>query len=106
MNQPRSRIAWQLATALAAMLVLLISVSTVFALRSLSSANLVTREEHLGSEARLLADQLSTFHESLRESTQRLRRAVRAAFQQRPAGQPGRAGCGRLPAGPGALPGR
>ncbi|UCJ18410.1 methyl-accepting chemotaxis protein [Pseudomonas sp. MM211] len=72
MNQPRSRIAWQLATALAAMLVLLISVSTLFALRSLSSANLVTREEHLGSEARLLADQLSTFHDSLRESTQRL----------------------------------
>nr|WP_070887181.1 methyl-accepting chemotaxis protein [Pseudomonas argentinensis] len=72
MTPPRSRIAWQLATALAAMLVLLISVSTVFALRSLSSANLVTREEHLGSEARLLADQLSTFHESLRESTQRL----------------------------------
>ncbi|SDG37077.1 Methyl-accepting chemotaxis protein [Pseudomonas seleniipraecipitans] len=72
MTQPRSRIAWQLATALAAMLVLLISVSTVFALRSLSSANLVTREEHLGSEARLLADQLTTFHSSLRESTQRL----------------------------------
>ncbi|TBU96976.1 methyl-accepting chemotaxis protein [Phytopseudomonas dryadis] len=72
MAQPRSRIAWQLATALAVVLVLLISVSTLFALRSLSSANLVTREEHLGSEARLLADQLSTFHDSLRESTQRL----------------------------------
>lgn len=72
MNQPRSRIAWQLATALAVMLVLLISLSTILALRSLSNANLVTREEHLGSEARLLADQLSTFHDSLRESTQRL----------------------------------
>jgi methyl-accepting chemotaxis protein len=44
----------------------------VFALRSLDSANLATREEHLASEARLLADQLSTFHGTLRESTQRL----------------------------------
>lgn len=72
MTSPRSRIAWQLATALALVLVLLISVSTLFALRSLSDANLATRQEHLGSEARLLADQLSTFHDSLRESTQRL----------------------------------
>src|SRR3989344_2114665 len=72
MTSPRSRIAWQLATALALVLVLLISVSTVFALRSLNEANLVTRQEHIGSEARLLADQLSTFHDSLRESTQRL----------------------------------
>jgi methyl-accepting chemotaxis protein len=46
--------------------------STVFALRSLDSANLDTREEHLASEARLLADQLNTFHSTLRESTQRL----------------------------------
>ena len=38
----------------------------------LDSANLDTREEHLASEARLLADQLSTFHGTLRESTQRL----------------------------------
>ena len=72
MSTPRSRIAWQLASALAVMLVLLISASTLFALRSLNQSNLVTREEHLGSEARLLADQLSTFHDSLRESTQRL----------------------------------
>ena len=72
MSQPRSRIAWQLASALAVILVLLIGLSTLFALRSLSSANLTTREEHLSSEARLLADQLSTFHDSLRESTQRL----------------------------------
>jgi len=61
-----------LAVALASMLVLLISLSTVFALRSLDNANLVTRAEHLGSEARLLADQLATFHGSLRDSTQRL----------------------------------
>ena len=44
----------------------------MFALRSLDAANLATREEHLASEARLLADQLSTFHGTLRESTQRL----------------------------------
>lgn len=37
-----------------------------------NEANLVTREKHLGSEAGLLADQLETFHGSLRESTQRL----------------------------------
>lgn len=72
MTPPRSRIALQLAVALALMLVLLISISTLFALRSLNSANLVTRAEHLGSEARLLADQLDTFHGSLRDSTQRL----------------------------------
>ncbi|MFS2124908.1 methyl-accepting chemotaxis protein [Pseudomonas sp. Pseusp97] len=72
MNQPRSRIALQLAMALAVLLILLISGSTLFALRSLDSATLTTREEHLASEARLLADQLETFHGTLRESTQRL----------------------------------
>ena len=72
MQSPRSRIALQLAFALAVVLVLLISASTLFALRSLNDANLVTREEHLASEARLLADQLDTFHSSLRDSTQRL----------------------------------
>ncbi|BCG21990.1 methyl-accepting chemotaxis protein [Pseudomonas tohonis] len=79
MNPPRSRIAWQLAAALALILVLLISGSTLFALRSLDQANIATREEHLASEARLLADQLSTFHGSLRESTQRLA----SLFEQR-----------------------
>jgi hypothetical protein len=44
----------------------------VFALRSLDAANLATREEHLASEARSLADQLSTFHGTLRESIRRL----------------------------------
>ena len=72
MSQPRSRIAWQLAAALAVLLVLLISGSTLFALRSLDQASLTTREEHLASEARLLADQLTTFHATLRESTHRL----------------------------------
>ena len=72
MCQPRARIASQLGLALAVILAVVISGSTVFALRSLDSANLDTREEHLASEARLLADQLSTFHGTLRESTQRL----------------------------------
>ena len=72
MPQPRARIASQLGLALAVILAVVISGSTVFALRSLDSANLDTREEHLASEARLLADQLNTFHSTLRDSTQRL----------------------------------
>lgn len=72
MPQPRARIATQLGLALSVILAVVISGSTVFALRSLDSANLDTREEHLASEARLLADQLNTFHGTLRESTQRL----------------------------------
>ncbi|MGF6126407.1 methyl-accepting chemotaxis protein [Pseudomonas frederiksbergensis] len=72
MSHPRARIASQLGLALAVILAIVISGSTVFALRSLDTANLATREEHLASEARLLADQLSTFHGTLRESTQRL----------------------------------
>lgn len=55
MSQPRARIASQLGLALAVILAVVISGSTVFALRSLDSANLDTREEHLASEARLLA---------------------------------------------------
>jgi methyl-accepting chemotaxis protein len=72
MSQPRARIASQLGLALAIILAIVISGSTLFALRSLDAANLATREEHLASEARLLADQLSTFHGTLRESTLRL----------------------------------
>ncbi|WP_248799173.1 methyl-accepting chemotaxis protein [Pseudomonas sp. MWU13-2105] len=72
MSRPRARIASQLGLALAVILALVISGSTVFALRSLDAANLDTREEHLASEARLLADQLNTFHSTLRDSTQRL----------------------------------
>lgn len=72
MSAPRVRIASQLGLALALILAVVISASTLFALRSLDTANLQTREEHLVSEARLLADQLSTFHGTLRESTQRL----------------------------------
>ncbi|MBD1598470.1 methyl-accepting chemotaxis protein [Pseudomonas sp. CA3A] len=72
MTQPRARIASQLGLALAIILIVVISLSTALALRSLSSANLATREDHMASEARLLADQLDTFQNTLRISTQRL----------------------------------
>ncbi|MDF0733316.1 methyl-accepting chemotaxis protein [Pseudomonas entomophila] len=72
MSQPRARIASQLGVALAIVLALVITGSTLFALRSLDDANLATRQEHLASEARLLADQLDTFHGSLKDNTQRL----------------------------------
>ena len=72
MSEPRARIASQLGIALAIVLALVITGSTLFALRSLDSANLATRQEHLASEARLLADQLDTFHGSLKDNTQRL----------------------------------
>jgi len=72
MSQPRARIATQLGIALAVILAVVISGSTLFALRSLDAANLAIREDHMASEARLLADQLNTFHSTLRESTQRL----------------------------------
>lgn len=83
MSQPRARIASQLGLALAVILAIVITGSTVFALRSLDSANLATREEHLASEARLLADQLSTFHGTLRESTQRLAGLFEKRFSAR-----------------------
>nr|WP_046235684.1 MULTISPECIES: methyl-accepting chemotaxis protein [Pseudomonas syringae group] len=72
MSKPRTRIASQLGIALAVILAVVISGSTLFALRSLDASNLVIREEHMSSEARLLADQLNTFHSTLRDSTQRL----------------------------------
>ncbi|HEY0288339.1 MAG TPA: methyl-accepting chemotaxis protein [Pseudomonas sp.] len=72
MPQSRARIASQLGISLAVILAVVISASTLFALRSLDNANLVIREEHMSSEARLLADQLNTFHSTLRDSTQRL----------------------------------
>ncbi|WP_288376378.1 methyl-accepting chemotaxis protein [Pseudomonas sp. L7] len=72
MSRPRARIASQLGIALAIVLALVITGSTLFALRSLDDANLATRQQHLASEARLLADQLDTFHGSLKDNTQRL----------------------------------
>jgi len=70
--QKRFGIAGQLALSLTLVLVLVISGSCLFALRSLSQANLETNRQHLASEARLLADQMQTFHASLKISTQRL----------------------------------
>jgi methyl-accepting chemotaxis protein len=72
MRLTRSRIPLQLAGALAVILLLLIGASNLLALNSLSRANLLTHEKHLASEADLLAAQLSSFHNSLRISTQRL----------------------------------
>lgn len=72
MPRPRALIASQLGIALAAVLAIAITGSTLFALRSLDHANLATRQAHLASEARLLADQLDTFHSSLKDNTQRL----------------------------------
>lgn len=72
MKSPRSRITHQLALALAASLIVLITASTLFSLRSLNTGNLLTHTQHLTSEARLLVAQLQTFHSSLRASTQRL----------------------------------
>ena len=82
MSQPRARIASQLGIALALILVVVISGSTLFALRSLDNANQHTREEHMASEARLLADQLLTFHSTLRDSTQRLSGLFESRFSQ------------------------
>ncbi len=72
MPSPRTHIASQLGVALAVVLAVVITGSTLFALHALNDANLETRQEHLLSEARLLADQLDTFHGSLKDNTQRL----------------------------------
>ena len=72
MFQKRFGIAGQLALSLTLVLVIVISGSCLFALRSLSAANLETNRQHLASEGRLLADQLQSFHASLTISTQRL----------------------------------
>ncbi len=72
MFQKRFGIAGQLALSLTLVLVIVISGSCLFALRSLSAANLETNRQHLASEARLVADQLQSFHASQTISTQRL----------------------------------
>jgi methyl-accepting chemotaxis protein len=81
MSQSRARIATQLGITLAVILVVVISASTLFALRSLDTANLHTREAHMASEAHLLADQLLTFHSTLRDSTQRLSGLFESRFK-------------------------
>ncbi len=68
----RSGIAGQLGAALSAVLVVVISASGLFALRSLSQSTEDAHRQHLASEAKLLADQLVTFQQSLRTSTLRL----------------------------------
>jgi methyl-accepting chemotaxis protein len=70
--QKRFGIAGQLALSLTLVLVIVISGSCLFALRSLSAANLETNRQHLSSEGRLVADQLQSFNASQTISTQRL----------------------------------
>ncbi|MDX3773181.1 methyl-accepting chemotaxis protein [Chromatiaceae bacterium AAb-1] len=82
MSQPKSRIAWQLASILALLFVVLISASTLVSLRSLDNANFRTQQAHLASEARLLAAQMETFLGSLRQSTQRLANLFEQRFAQ------------------------
>ena len=72
MFQKRFGIAGQLALSLTLVLVIVISGSCLFALRSLSAANLETNRQHLASEGRLVADQLQSFHASQTIGTQRL----------------------------------
>lgn len=72
MSGRRFGIAGQLALALTVILVVVITGSGLFALRSLSVSTEEAHRQHLASEARLLADQLKTFHGTLKISTQRL----------------------------------
>ena len=72
MFQKRFGIAGQLALSLTLVLVIVISGSCLFALRSLSEANLETNRQHLASEGRLVADQLQRFRASQTVNTQRL----------------------------------
>ncbi|WP_421684097.1 methyl-accepting chemotaxis protein [Stutzerimonas urumqiensis] len=72
MFSTRLGIAGQLGVALSAILALVITGSSLFALRSLSQSTEQAHRQHLASEARLLADQLATFHDTLKTSTQRL----------------------------------
>lgn len=68
----RPGIAGQLGLALSAVLAVVIAGSSLFALRSLSQSTELAHRQHLASEAQLLAGQLTSFHQSLRTSTQRL----------------------------------
>jgi len=68
----RLGIAGQLGLALTAILAVVITGSSLFALRSLSQSTELAHRQHLESEAQLLADQLATFHSTLKTSTQRL----------------------------------
>ena len=72
MYASRSGIAGQLGIALSAVLVVVIGASSLFALRSLGQSTEQAHRQHLQSEAQLLAEQLVSFHQSLRINTQRL----------------------------------
>ncbi|TWI57539.1 methyl-accepting chemotaxis protein [Pseudomonas duriflava] len=72
MSRHRFGIAGQLGLALTTILVVVITGSSLFALNSLSESTKEAHRQHLASEARLLAEQLKTFHSTLEVSTQRL----------------------------------
>ncbi|WP_312225064.1 methyl-accepting chemotaxis protein [Stutzerimonas nitrititolerans] len=68
----RSGIAGQLGVALCTVLIIVIGSSSLFALRSLGQSTEQAHRQHLQSEAQLLAEQLSSFQQSLRINTERL----------------------------------
>ncbi|MBH3439546.1 methyl-accepting chemotaxis protein [Pseudomonas luteola] len=72
MSGRRFGIAGQLALALTVILVVVITGSGLFALRSLSVSTEESHHHHLTGEGKLLANQLNTFHDTLKISTQRL----------------------------------
>ncbi|SEP61061.1 Methyl-accepting chemotaxis protein [Pseudomonas lutea] len=72
MSGRRFGIAGQLALALTVILVVVITGSGLFALRSLSVSTEESHHHHLMGEGQLLANQLNTFHDTLKISTQRL----------------------------------
>ncbi|QGZ31538.1 methyl-accepting chemotaxis protein [Stutzerimonas stutzeri] len=77
----RPGIAGQLGIALSAILAVVITASSLFALRSLSHSTDQAHRQHLASEAKLLADQLATFHATLKTSTQRLATLFERRFE-------------------------
>ncbi|GGM09633.1 methyl-accepting chemotaxis protein [Pseudomonas asuensis] len=72
MSGRRFGIAGQLAVALTVILVVVITGSSLFALRSLSVSTEESHHHYLEGEAELVANQLNTFHDTLKISTQRL----------------------------------
>jgi len=81
MFKTRLGIAGQLGLALSAILAVVITGSSLFALRSLSQSTEQAHRQHLASEAKLLADQLATFHGTLKTSTQRLATLFERRFE-------------------------
>ncbi len=77
----RLGIAGQLGVALSTILAVVITGSSLFALRSLSQSTEQAHRQHLASEAQLLAGQLATFHGTLKISTQRLATLFERRFE-------------------------